>query len=111
LPNRLFTSLADMKLIRTTSPLDGKSFWLEIFPHDVSKACAAEWLRRRLGYTRSKTFALGNDYNDLDLLDWANFSYVVKNAVQDLKYKYKIISDHNSNGFSEAVTDYLKQTR
>ena len=63
-----------LKVIRTTSPLNGRSTWIEIFPGTVSKGLASSWLAARLGLKADQVMALGNDYNDLDLLHWAGES-------------------------------------
>jgi hydroxymethylpyrimidine pyrophosphatase-like HAD family hydrolase len=63
--------LSSMTVIRTTSPLDGKSTWIEIFPAEVSKSKTADWLAARLGVPRQRTLSVGNDYNDL-AYQWAH---------------------------------------
>jgi len=82
-----------LKVIRTTSPLNGRSIWIEIFPKTVSKGLAASWLAARLGRKADQVIALGNDYNDLDLLDWAGESYVVENSPAELKEHFSIITE------------------
>jgi hydroxymethylpyrimidine pyrophosphatase-like HAD family hydrolase len=95
--------LSHLKTIRTTSPLDFQSIWLEIFPAHVSKGHTAKWLCDFLRIERAHSFAIGNDYNDLDLLDWANFSYVVKNAPFSLQKTYQVTDSNENNGFSKAI--------
>ncbi|MDZ7264367.1 MAG: Cof-type HAD-IIB family hydrolase [candidate division KSB1 bacterium] len=95
--------LSDYKVIRATSPLDSQSLWVEIFARQVSKGNAAAWLCTRLGCHPESVMAIGNDYNDLDLLHWAAQSFVVANAPEDLKSRFKTTRSHNENGFTEAV--------
>ncbi len=95
--------LRTLKVIRSTSPMDGISTWIEIFPRSVSKGLASEWLARKHGINRATTLALGNDYNDLDLLQWAGKSFVVRNAPPDLRQTYQSVSSNNEDGFTEAV--------
>jgi len=92
-----------IKIIRTTSPLDGDSIWLEIFPKVVSKGKASDWLCDKLKIDKSKTLAFGNDYNDIDLLNWAKYSYVVADAPNELKNKFLITKRQIDSGFSEIV--------
>ncbi|MBD3306357.1 HAD-IIB family hydrolase [candidate division KSB3 bacterium] len=101
--------LQTLKVIRTTSPIDGESLWIEIFPTTVSKALASEWLARKYHIDRSKIFALGNDYNDLDLLQWAGKSAVVKNAPAELQAIYWTVTTNDDDGFSEAVRLWLNK--
>jgi len=98
----LRAALPGYKVIRTTSPLDGASHWTEIFPRGVSKAAASEWLRSQLELTGS-TLAVGNDYNDDDLLEWGDLACVVGNAPPDLLARYRSVASNDQSGFSEAV--------
>ena len=95
--------LSGYTVIRSTSPLDGASFWIEIFPSTVSKSLTAKWLTEKLNIDIRFTMAVGNDYNDTDLLDWAHKSYVVENAPNDLKMNYDIVSSNNHGGVAEAI--------
>ncbi|MEW5816359.1 MAG: HAD hydrolase family protein, partial [Spirochaetota bacterium] len=45
-------SLPAMRVIRTTSPLDHSSLWIEIFPNYVSKSRAGIWLSKTFGIDR-----------------------------------------------------------
>ena len=51
----------------------------------------------------SDTIAIGNDYNDLELLKVAGKSYVVENAPETIKSLYKVVSSNENDGFSEAI--------
>ncbi|MDY6914984.1 MAG: HAD family hydrolase [Candidatus Cloacimonadota bacterium] len=83
-----------LNIIRTTSPLDGNSIWIEIFPKEVSKSKAAKWLCQKLKVTKS--IAIGNDYNDEDLLEWSDRSYIIKSAPQALLKKYYVCENISS---------------
>jgi len=104
---RLRDKLPDLNVIRATSPLDGGSTWIEFFHQSVSKSSAAEWLARHLDISRKDTLSVGNDYNDLDLLEWANMSFVVENAPDELKTSFPGVSSHNHCGVTEAVEKWL----
>jgi hydroxymethylpyrimidine pyrophosphatase-like HAD family hydrolase len=47
--------------------------------------------------------AVGNDYNDLELLDWAEHAFVVGNAPAELRARYATVASNDDAGFSEAV--------
>lgn len=95
--------LAGFKVVRATSPLDGTSIWMEIFHPSVSKANATLWLCRRLGVGIGSVVAVGNDYNDLDLLGTFGKSYVVANAPAELRDAYRVVDSNNLSGFSQAM--------
>lgn len=99
--------LPGLKVIRATSPLDSASIWIEIFPQSVSKALASAWLADRFQLPYSQILALGNDYNDLDLLQWAEYSVVVANAPSDLKALYRIVRSNDQDGFTQAVEMWM----
>lgn len=107
---QLTEALPEWSVLRATSPLDGCSTWVEIFPHGVCKSAAAGWLRDARGLNGTASLAVGNDYNDVDLLDWAEFGCVVGNAPEELRARYRSVASHDAAGFSEAVRYALAQS-
>ncbi len=100
----------DIRVIRATSPVNGNFIWLEVFPHTVSKGHATDWLCKELSVSKMEILAIGNDYNDIDLLDFAGVSYMVKNAPNDIKQNYLTVPFTNDeDGFAEIVTQYFKE--
>ncbi|GAB4268412.1 MAG: Cof-type HAD-IIB family hydrolase [Candidatus Rifleibacteriota bacterium] len=99
---------ADLNIIRTTSPLNRHVTWIEVFPGNVSKGHAAEWLSRYLDIEQSRTMSVGNDFNDLSMLEWTRFSYIMQNAATELKSMFRNAPSNDDNGFSFAVLDWLK---
>lgn len=99
----LARALPDLAVIRSTSPLDGVSTWIEIFHEQVSKSRAAAWLANGLEIRTESVVAIGNDYNDVDLLEWAGTGVVVENAPEDLKSRYRVMASNNRCGVSEAI--------
>jgi Cof subfamily protein (haloacid dehalogenase superfamily) len=95
------------KVILTTSPLDKSSRWIEIFPETVSKAIASAWICAELGLDHQRVLAVGNDFNDKDLLEWASGARVVANAPEELKRRYGTVGSNDDDGFSEAVEHWL----
>ena len=101
--------LGDFNVIQTTSPLDGESTWIEIFPPSVSKSQTTAWLADKLRIRKQHIVAVGNDYNDLDLLEWSANSYVVANAPEDLKRRFTNVSSNNDGGVAEAATKWIAE--
>lgn len=102
-------ALPEFSIIQTTSPLDGQSTWIEIFPTGISKSDTAAWLAGEMGILRRDTLSVGNDYNDLDLLEWAGTSFVVANAPAELQKRFPSVASNNEGGVAEAVDRWLKQ--
>ena len=99
----LVEALGGLSVVRTTSPLDHRSRWTEIFPAEVSKSRAAERIRRRHGVDPGRVSAVGNDYNDTDLLDWAANAYVVANAPHALRAVHAVVASNDDDGFAEVA--------
>lgn len=95
--------LSQYSVIHATSPLDHQSPWIEVFHKNVSKAQATAWLADHLNISRGNTIAVGNDYNDLDLLSWCGNGYVVNNAPETIKRGFTVVASHNNSGVSQAA--------
>jgi hydroxymethylpyrimidine pyrophosphatase-like HAD family hydrolase len=91
-----------------TSPLDGKTAWIEIFPPDTSKGTALRWLAKHTGVDLSATIAIGNDYNDTDMLETVGTAYVVANAPDELKTRFRVTTSHDADGFSIAIRQAMQ---
>jgi len=105
---KLSTKVDGLKVIRATSPLDNESIWMEIFPSNISKASGAEFICQKLNIKAHNAIAIGNDYNDIDLLDWSKYSYVVANAPLALRNKYSTSLSVDQSGFSHAIQEVDK---
>ena len=106
MPDRIDTiqqALPDFSVIHATSPLDHQSSWIEVFHKDVSKSKAVSWLSTQLGIKKKDVISVGNDYNDEDLLSWSGQAYVVNNAPDSLKKKFKTVLSNNHSGITHAV--------
>lgn len=95
--------LPEFSVIRTTSPLDHRSIWIEMFAPGVSKGRTVAWLSEQLGVGPQNVLAVGNDYNDCDLLEWAGKGIVVANAPDDLKQKFPAVASNDDGGVAEAI--------
>jgi len=94
-------------VIKATSPLDGKSIWIEVFPPQVSKSQSVAWLSRQLGVPQKHVFSVGNDYNDLDLLEWSGRGFVVNNAPEEVKREFETVASNNQCGVAEAILEKM----
>ena len=103
--------LPDLSVVHATSPLDHESSWIELFHPGVSKGKTAAWLASELNIDLRNTIAVGNDYNDLDLLEWAEHSFAVENAPDDLKCRFETVSSNNEGGVAEAIDRWFAVNR
>ncbi|MDE3187555.1 MAG: Cof-type HAD-IIB family hydrolase [Acidobacteriota bacterium] len=63
---------------------------LDLLPPGVSKGWALQRLADRLGVDRKETMAIGDNWNDVDMLEWAGQSIIMGNAAQDLRTMAKM---------------------
>lgn len=60
----------------------GWESWLDLTPPGINKATGCDTLREQLGISRRATVAIGDGMNDLEILDWAEFSVAMGQASQ-----------------------------
>ncbi len=99
-----------LSVVHATSPIDHKSSWVELFHPTVSKGKTAAWLAARLCIDHRNTIAIGNDYNDVDLLEWAAHSFVVDNAPEDMKNRFETVCSNDNGGVAEVVGRWFPPT-
>ena len=109
--NELKAKFKNVKIIRATSPLDHESIWMEIFPMHISKAYGAEWLCKHLNIDPDLSMVIGNDYNDLDLLEWGKYPFVVANAPKELKEAYQVSKTVDESGFTYAIDQVINKVQ
>jgi Cof subfamily protein (haloacid dehalogenase superfamily) len=75
---------AECESVRTEYPARDLSI-LDLLPPGVSKGWALERLAARLGVERSETMAIGDNWNDATMLEWAGQGIVMANAAMELR--------------------------
>jgi len=63
---------------------------LDLLPPGVSKGWALERLANMLGIHRKETMAIGDNWNDVEMLEWAGQGVIMGNAAQDLRTMAKM---------------------
>lgn len=86
---------AHCECVRTEYPARDLSI-LDLLPRGVSKGWALERLALRLGIDRAETMAIGDNWNDVDMLEWAGQGVVMANATPELRTLAK------TNGWKQA---------
>jgi hydroxymethylpyrimidine pyrophosphatase-like HAD family hydrolase len=97
------SALDQTSVIFATSPLDKQSVWIEVFHRKVSKSRAMAWLSNRLEAGPDDVVAVGNDYNDLDLLQWSGKAFVVENGPKGLGKDCIRVPSNNCCGVTHAA--------
>jgi len=80
---------ADCECVCTEYPARDLSI-LDLLPPGVSKGWALARLAGRLGVDRKETMAIGDNWNDVDMLEWAGQGIMMGNAAQELRTMAKM---------------------
>jgi Cof subfamily protein (haloacid dehalogenase superfamily) len=81
----------------------------DVMKEGVSKAYALQKLSESLGIMRKEIVAIGDQLNDIDLIEYAGLGIAVANAEDALKEKADIVtnSTNNEDAVSEAIESFL----
>ncbi len=82
-----------------------KPYLLEMMSPDVSKAKALTQLAAKLGIDRKQVVAIGDNKNDLEMIQWAGLGIAVGNATKDLKDAAAYTAQANRSRAIEEVID------
>ncbi len=94
-------------LIRTEYPREDLAL-LDVLDAEASKASALSFLARRRKVPLSRTLAIGDNWNDEDMLETAGLGVVMANASPELLAKGFAQTDSNDdNGVARALTRYV----
>ena len=80
---------AHCECVRTEYPARDLSI-LDLLPPGVSKGWALERLAKRLGVDRKETMAIGDNWNDVDMMEWAAQGVMMANAAAELRTMAKM---------------------
>ncbi len=100
--------------VRTEYPARDLSI-LDLLPPGVSKGWALERLAARLGIARKETAAIGDNWNDLDMLQWVGQAFIMGNAASDLKTiaktrGWKQAPPSDQDGVAEVLERLIEQS-
>jgi len=78
--------------------------YLEFLHPEASKAKGIDAVAHHLGITSREVMAVGDSYNDIDMLEYAGFAVVMGNAREEVKAKADYITRSNEDdGVAEAL--------
>lgn len=85
-----------------------KPDYLEILNRQVSKGRALKFLCQKLGVDLKQTIAIGDNYNDLEMLEFAGLGVIMGNAREELKTRADYIAPANSkNGVAHVLERFI----
>ena len=78
---------------------------VEMVPADANKGSALKRLCSEIGIPLEKTAAIGDFYNDLEMIEMAGFGIAMSNACRDVKAAASlVVSSNGQNGVAEALS-------
>ena len=83
-----------------------EEIWFSIISDEASKGIALEKLAEYLNIPMSQTVAIGNDNNDLSMIQMAGIGVAVENATSELKKVANYITNSNDD---DGVAEFLKK--
>lgn len=107
LKEEIESSFPEVKVVRTSSPLETGYIWMEIFHRSVSKGNGVKFVCDTLNIEHEFTLGIGNDFNDLDLLEFTNYSYIVDNGPEEMKDLFRVTDSNENHAFVKAVSQHI----
>ena len=99
----LTNRVENIKTVRATSPIDGESIWMEFFHEEVSKAEGVRFVCEQEKIDKSEVAVLGNDFNDLDMLEAFEAAYVVEESPDELKNLFSVVASAYDGALKDVV--------
>ena len=108
LKSKIESLCPEIRVIRASSPLTQGYIWLEVFHRKVSKGNGVFEVCRRHGIDTKQTLGVGNDYNDFDMLEMTQHSFLTKNAPQEIIGKYPLAPSNEEDAFAAVVQPLIR---
>ncbi|MBQ3668900.1 MAG: HAD family hydrolase [Clostridia bacterium] len=96
------------------SLMHSQSHMIECVDVNTSKAGALEFLRKHLNVPKEETCAFGDGQNDIDMLMWAQYPYVMANAPESVKThspRFLAAPSNSDLGVARVLENELKAER
>ena len=94
-------------VLRTEYPLRDLSI-VDVLNRDCSKGHALERWARHRGIGRDQVMAIGDNYNDVEMLAFAGAPFIMGNACEDLKSRgWPVTLSNDQNGVAAAIEQML----
>jgi len=94
-------------VLRTEYPLRDLSI-VDVLNRDCSKGHAVERWARHRGIMREEVMAIGDNYNDVEMLAFAGLPFIMGNASEELKARgWPVTLSNDQNGVAAAIEQVL----
>jgi hypothetical protein len=97
----------EITVLRTEYPARDLSI-VDILNKDCSKGHALERWAAYRGIPREQVMAIGDNYNDIEMLAFAGYPVIMGNAAEDLRSRgWKLTRSNDQNGVATALEPVL----
>lgn len=87
---------------------NSKPTYLEIMPSNASKTSAIELLCKKFSIQKSEIIAMGDNYNDINMIEFAGLGIAMGNAPEGVKvYADEVTLSNDEDGVAEAIKKYI----
>lgn len=84
-----------------------KPTYLEIMPKGASKTSAIEILRKKFNIKQSEILAAGDNYNDIDMIEYAGLGVAMGNAPEEVKRCSDFVTlSNDEDGVAEVIKKF-----
>lgn len=82
---------------------------IEVMENGISKGSGVQILAQHYGFSIEECIAIGNDQNDISMIESAGLGAAMKNSSQDIKSKadYVTLNDNNNDGIAEVINKFV----
>jgi len=93
----------------TSGRLFNLEYWfLEVLQSGASKAAAVEHLAKLHNIDKKEIMAIGDNFNDLEMMEYANLSIAMKNAPDEVKAIADFVTEsNNDDGVAKAIERFV----
>ena len=100
-----------MKLSGTYDILMSSSFYIEVIPKGTSKGTALEKVGKLLNVKQSEIMAIGDQENDVTMIEYAGIGIAMGNAIESVKKQADYVTLTNKeNGVAHAIKRFVLET-
>ncbi len=107
---RLAELNGEVTVLRTEYPKRDLSI-IDVLHAKCSKGVAVERWARHMGIARDQVTAIGDNYNDIEMLESAGEAFVVANAADELKDRWPVVPSNDDCGVAAAVDQLLRTAK
>lgn len=82
--------------------------FLEVLAYGINKGSALEWLCNKKGIKREEVIAFGDNYNDIEMIEYAGIGVAIGNAEEDVKRKSDYVClTNDEDGVGRFLSEYF----